>query len=105
MKKILSTLNASEAHVPRCLTKLASLGDYGSCPGNVKRDLLKALGTPDAPLFEMRQIPCKIQKTTEAETEHEMPIKVPILCPHHVLADLYHNHRSKFDNKMFGGAL
>ena len=65
--------------------------------------LAQGTGTPDAPLFDMKQMPCKILKTTEAEADHEMPVTVPILCPHRAFAHLFQNHRSNFDKKMFGG--
>ena len=99
---MLKRLGLSEDNISGSLRKMASLGSWGKHNGNVKRDLLAALGTPSSPEFVFTKVPSVFAKSLTCAPEDGEAI-VPIMPPHLVIAFLNQHHRKRFDQLLFGG--
>ena len=82
------------------LRAFAALGTNGLHEGNISRDLLTLLGTPNLPPIHLETLPTRIPKMRFAATT---PVKHGFLLPHQVFAHLYHSHRKRF-NQIFVGS-
>ena len=106
-RAMLAKLQLSPDHISSDLETMASLGKWGRYKGNVKRDLLSALGTPSYPEFSLCRTPCMVGKDKprkgEKIKERVLNIDVPVLAPHSLMSYLFQHHRKRFDQIMFGG--
>lgn len=102
MEAMLNKLKASHSFMPRSLVQMAGLGDHGKYPGNCKRDLLQILGDPSGISFDLVQIPLVIAKGMMGPREKVKEVPLPIFPPDKVISNWYRNHRSHFDQMLFG---
>ena len=79
-QNMLKRLGLSEDNISGSLRKMASLGSWGKHNGNVKRDLLAALGTPSSPEFVFTKVPSVFAKSLTCAPEDGEAI-VPIMPP------------------------
>ena len=78
--------------------QLASIGGWGSRPGNMQRDLLGHLGhIPLSNSSCMVDLKLKVKGTTWADTS------CTLLLPHKLFSNLYHAKPKAFLEYMFGG--
>ena len=102
-EKVLANVGASNDHIPKSIVALASLGDSGKYTGNIKRDLLQALGTPLSPPFAFQKVPVLINKGLGTDMDNVGMVDIPFQQPHVALAYWHHHNRKQFDEVLFGG--
>ena len=95
--KLLDAVGISRDKANPALETMAKLGSWGKTKGNVHRDLLRALGTPDtcpAPIHI--QCPCVTPKPQPGRSKIQ-DIGVPFLGPHLLFHHIYFTITRRFN--------
>ena len=99
--RLLDRLKANHAHASSSIAKLASVAMRFATLAVSKGDSLNYLGTPSCLRIIRAQVSCVPGKQGSRTA---VPISMPFLLPHFVMACLYHEARPRFDDMMFNGS-
>jgi hypothetical protein len=91
---LLRRLNMSSGHASKSLRVFAGLGSSGRYTGNIKRDLVAALGDPQVPLPHFEEVHMLASKGAADDTPQA--VDFPILLPHEFFAHMYKTHPKRF---------
>ena len=99
---LLHNIGASTEHVNPLLAKISRLGNWGTNKGSMHRDLIKFLGAPTGvPEPLLVPVKCIVAKPGIGRPPIQT-VDVPVMPPHLVIHELFHNNRARFDDLMFG---
>ena len=94
--KLLRRLGVSIEFSDSILKTLAELGSKGKYEGNIKRDLMAAIGYPQMPEAIEFAVPMRITKPKDGGSAVVQEKPFPVLAPHEVFAYLFENDKKRF---------
>lgn len=92
---LLRSLKISDSFASQSLQILAGIGSEGMYPGNMRRDLIVALGEPPVPEPVYIRAPMLIAKPQPGEASKQ-EVDVAMYLPHEMVSYMYREHRAVF---------
>ena len=101
---LLESIGVSPSFANTSLQILAGLGAEGTIKGNIRRDLISALGDPALPEPVLIKAEMVITKPQPGESPLQ-EVDVAMLLPHELMSYLYHSERAEFEKKFLGSSI
>ena len=98
---MLTSIGVDRSFASKSLQMLGRLGSHGVHEGNIRRDLISALGDPAVPEPSLVKCQMNIMKPAAGEGSSQ-EVDVAMFLPHEVFAYLYKEERAAFEQRFLG---